>query len=64
MLSVKNIFQKNNFHETILRRKLFYVETNGVMQFGVQVRWAHSIVCGKTVAHIILTSGAPAVYPL
>jgi hypothetical protein len=29
MLSAKNIFQKNDFPETILRRKSFYVETNG-----------------------------------
>jgi hypothetical protein len=31
MLSAKNIFQKNDFPETILRRKLFYVETNGAL---------------------------------
>jgi len=29
MLSAKNIFQKNDFPETILRRKPFYVERNG-----------------------------------
>jgi hypothetical protein len=29
MLSPKNIFQKNDFPEIILRRKPFYVETNG-----------------------------------
>jgi hypothetical protein len=28
MLSAKNVFQKNDFSETILRRKPFYVETN------------------------------------
>jgi len=31
MLSEKNIFQKNDFPETILRRKPFYVETNGAL---------------------------------
>jgi len=29
MLSVKNIFQKNDFPKIILRRKPLYVETNG-----------------------------------
>jgi hypothetical protein len=28
MLSAKNIFQKNDFPKIILRRKLFYIETN------------------------------------
>jgi hypothetical protein len=31
MLSAKNIFQKNDFPETILWRKPFYVETNGAL---------------------------------
>jgi hypothetical protein len=31
MLSAKNIFQKNDFPETILRRKPFYVKTNGAL---------------------------------
>jgi len=29
MISTENIFLKNNFPETIVRRKLFYIETNG-----------------------------------
>jgi hypothetical protein len=31
MLSTENGFLKNDFPEIILRRKLFYVETNGAI---------------------------------
>jgi hypothetical protein len=31
MLSTENSFLKNDFLETILRRKPFYVETNGAL---------------------------------
>jgi hypothetical protein len=31
MLSTENSFLKNDFPETILRRKPFYVETNGAL---------------------------------
>jgi hypothetical protein len=31
MLSTENGFLKNDFPETILRRKPFYVETNGAL---------------------------------
>jgi hypothetical protein len=31
MVSTENGFLKNNFPETILRRKSFYVETNGAL---------------------------------
>jgi hypothetical protein len=32
MFLAKNIFQKNDFSEIILRRKPFYVETNGALE--------------------------------
>jgi hypothetical protein len=31
MFSTKNIFQKNDFPEIILRQKSFYIETNGAV---------------------------------
>jgi hypothetical protein len=31
MISTENIFLKNDFPETILRRKPFYAETNGAL---------------------------------
>jgi hypothetical protein len=34
MLSAKNIFQKNDFPEIILRQKQFYVETNRALFLG------------------------------
>jgi hypothetical protein len=32
MISTENIFLKNDFPETILRRKSFYAETNGALK--------------------------------
>jgi hypothetical protein len=33
MISTENIFLKNDFPETILRRKPFYTETNRALEF-------------------------------
>jgi hypothetical protein len=46
MISTENIFLKNDFPETILRRKPFYTETNGAL-VTIHTQTVHLIYIGE-----------------